>query len=116
MDNFIELFNSYKTAIGRMTVDDAKTIVQSYGNYALSTFRDLPEDGEGIMTKGLLAKRKLACSECPVRNGNTCVTTRTREHKTLKNDDGTPRIVSGCGCNLAAKQYNIGNSCPAGEW
>lgn len=107
----------YLEKLSSLSVVELVSIFKAYGLAAITELTGLPDQGDGIMTKSLYMERKMKCAACPLKTkANTCDPSKSREHVTLKNPDGSPQIVNGCGCGLWAKQNAYEYHCPAGEW
>lgn len=80
-------------------------IIRGWTNFTLDFFDALhpviKQEGE---------KRLSICTDCPMRQGNTC-------SKNLKGINiETKEEVNGCGCNLAAKTLDPNSNCPLSKW
>jgi hypothetical protein len=80
-------------------------ILDGWGNLIKSNFGLLGEEYR-IMAE----ERLLHCNGCSIRTDNTC-----DPNKMILNEK-TNQMVSGCGCNIAAKTLSRASKCPAGKW
>jgi hypothetical protein len=80
-------------------------ILDGWGNLIKSNFGLLDEE-----TRALAESRLLHCNKCSIRTDNTC-----DPNKMILNEK-TNQMVSGCGCNIAAKTLSRASKCPAGKW
>jgi len=114
---FMRIAKPYWAKIKSLLISELLRIVALYGEDILTDISGLPTEGEGVMTQGLFLKRKSVCLDCSLRTAwNTCDPGQVIAHETEKNADGTPLMVTGCGCGLKAKQKSIKDRCPAGKW
>lgn len=82
-----------------------KDILQGWGNLVKDQFNLLDEE-----TKELSELRLYNCHFCHLRDGNMCSPNKKGEHIY------SGQIVSGCGCNIAAKSLAPDARCPLGKW
>lgn len=115
--SLLQQIKAYGGIIKNMSLKDVGDVLMAYGQAAISEFNELPDEGEGVMTKAIYLQRKEACAICPLRTKrNSCDPTKKRIHVSEKKENGEPLWVNGCGCNLWAKQKIFTYHCPAGEW
>lgn len=97
--------------------DSLNNILEGWANNIKNNFGLLSPE---LKSKG--EKRLLICNNCPLRNNNTCSTSRTGEAVTtfLYRNEKTPRqkgvLYKGCGCNISAKTVCDNCQCPLGKW
>lgn len=82
-----------------------KEILDGWGNYAKDKLKILDP-----AIKQMSKHRLLICNECDMRDYGTCNPTK-KGTNVLTGD-----LVSGCGCNLAAKTLSPTSKCPLGKW
>jgi len=80
-------------------------ILDGWGNLIKSNFGLLDEQ-----TRKLAESRLVKCHSCSMRSSNTCDPNKFGIHEV------TNKIVSGCGCNIAAKTLSRSSQCPMGKW
>jgi hypothetical protein len=80
-------------------------ILDGWGNLIKSNFGLLGEE-----YRLMAEERLLHCNVCPIRSDNTC-----DPNKMILNEK-TNQMVSGCGCNIAAKTLSRASKCPADKW
>lgn len=82
-------------------------IFNGWGNYIRDEFDVLPPE-----IKVIAEARLNLCNVCVLRSGNRCSTQETAMN--VK----TGKLVSGCGCYLAAKTLSTDKDteCPMGKW
>ena len=80
-------------------------ILDGWGNLLKSNFGLLGEE-----YRLMAEERLLLCNSCSMRTNNTC-----DPNKLILNKK-TNQMVSGCGCNIAAKTLSPQSECPAGKW
>lgn len=82
-----------------------KEILDGWGNYAKDKLKILDP-----AIKQMSKHRLLICNECNMRDYGTCNPNK-KGTNVLTGD-----LVSGCGCNLAAKTLSPTSKCPLGKW
>lgn len=109
----------YADKLVSLSFADITHIATAWGYDIVTYISGLPDDDKGStqMSKSLYISRRKKCDACPLQTrGGWCDPSSQRTHVSLKNADGTPLTVNGCGCKLSAKQKSIKDNCPAGEW
>lgn len=112
----LRYMKAYKDILTKMSFADFVKVIKAFGEAILFDVKKLPIESDVTMTRSDYLDRLSACAKCSLMVGSKCDPLRSREHKFEKNDDGSPKIINGCGCHLPSKQKSPIHSCPAGEW
>jgi hypothetical protein len=110
MSSILDYAKAYASIIKTMSMSDVFDIIRAYGDSVKFEMDNLPDEGDGVLTKTIYMDRLNKCLKCPIKNGNTCDPTKQRKHV------DTGQTINGCGCNLVVKQKQPNYECPAGEW
>ncbi len=111
----------YVNKLTSLSFSKIMSIGKSYGVAGIQILVGLPWDDDQngtMMTQKELIKRRDICDGgCPLQTSRGwCNPSMSRPHVSDKNEDGSPRMVTGCACKLPVKQRDITEHCPAGEW
>lgn len=111
----------YVDKLTSLSFSKIMSIGKSYGIAGIQVLVGLPYDddqGGTVMTQKELINRREKCDGgCPLQTSHGwCNPGMSRAHVSDKNEDGTPKMVTGCACKLPVKQRDITEHCPAGEW
>lgn len=112
----LKYMKAYKDILTKMSFADFLKVIKAFGEGIVFDIKKLPVESDVTMTRSDYLDRLASCSKCKLMVGSKCDPLRSREHVSDKNEDGTPKIVNGCGCHLPSKQKSPIHSCPAGEW